>query len=168
MSTIPPATPPTDAVDPKQAAYDALNDLLNTATAAANNPANTQAARDTVFALRTASEVCLPGDLTLRAITAPYFLGTKIEAFRGRGREDYFASHDLEDLITVVDGRPSLLNEVEAASVELRRFIGEAVQALLTEPRFLDALPGYLLPDEANQARIVQLTGRLRVLGRLA
>ena len=82
--------------------------------------------------------------------------------------EDYFASHDLEDLITVVDGRPSLLNEVEAASVELRRFIGEAVQALLTEPRFLDALPGYLLPDEANQARIVQLTGRLRVLGRLA
>jgi predicted nucleotidyltransferase len=119
-------------------------------------------------ALRTASEVCLPGDLTLRAITAPYFLGTKIEAFRGRGREDYFASHDLEDLITVVDGRPSLLNEVEAASVELRRFIGEAVQALLTEPRFLDALPGYLLPDEANQARIVQLTGRLRVLGRLA
>jgi hypothetical protein len=42
------------------------------------------------------------------------------------------------------------------------------VQALLTEPRFLDALPGYLLPDEANQDRIVQLTGRLRVLGRLA
>ena len=54
MSTIPSATPPTGAADPKQAAYDALNDLLNTATAAANNPANTQAARDTAFALRTA------------------------------------------------------------------------------------------------------------------
>jgi len=75
-------------------------------------------------ALRTATVVCLPGNLTLRAITAPYFLGTKIEEFRGRGREDYFASHDLEDLITVVDGRPSLLNEVEAASAELRSFIG--------------------------------------------
>jgi hypothetical protein len=59
MSIIPPATPPTGAVDPKQAAYDALNDLLNTATAAANNPANTQAARDAAFALRTATSAQL-------------------------------------------------------------------------------------------------------------
>jgi len=59
MSTIPSATPPTGAVDPKQAAYDALNNLLNTATAAANNPANTQAARDTAFALRTATSAQL-------------------------------------------------------------------------------------------------------------
>jgi len=44
-------------------------------------------------------------------------------------------------------------------AVELRRFVGEAVGALLDEPRFLDALPGYLLPDAANQARIVQLLG---------
>ena len=109
--------------------------------------------------MRTAAEVHLRGGLTLRAITAPCFLGTKIEAFRGRGRGDYFASHDLEDFITVVDGRTSLLDEVAAASVELRRFVGEAVGALFAEPRFLDALPGYLLQDEANQARIAQLVG---------
>ncbi|HWZ51251.1 MAG TPA: hypothetical protein VNW54_07290 [Granulicella sp.] len=60
-------------------------------------------------ALRTAVEATLPSGLRLKAITAPYFLGTKIEAFRGRGHGDYFGSHDLEDLITVIDGRPSLL-----------------------------------------------------------
>jgi hypothetical protein len=118
-------------------------------------------------ALRTAAEVRLRSGLTLRAITAPYFLGTKIEAFRGRGRGDYFASHDLEDFITVVDGRASLLDEVEAASPELRRFVGGAVGALLAEPRFLDALPGYLLPDDANQARIAQLIGKLHALSKL-
>jgi hypothetical protein len=32
-----------------------------------------------------------------------YFVGTRIEAFRGRGEEDYFVSHDREDLIAVVD-----------------------------------------------------------------
>jgi hypothetical protein len=117
-------------------------------------------------ALHTAAKVRLRGGLTLRAITAPYFLGTKIEAFRGRKRGDYFASHDLEDFITVVDGRTSLLDEVEAASVELRRFAGDAIGALLAEPRLLDALPGYLLPDEANQARIAQLVGKLRALSR--
>ena len=117
--------------------------------------------------LRTAAKVRLRGGLTLRAITAPYFLGTKIDAFRGRGRGDYFASHDLEDFITVVDGRTSLLDEVEADSADLRRFVGEAVGTLLVEPRFLDALPGYLLPDEGNQARIAQLVEKLRALSRL-
>ena len=57
-------------------------------------------------ALRAAKPLTLPGSLTLRTITAPYFVATNIEAFRGRGREDYFASHDLEDFIAVVDGRP--------------------------------------------------------------
>ena len=60
----------------------------------------------------------------------------------------------------------SLLDEIEAASAELRRFVGEAVGALLAEPRFLDALPGYLLPDAANQARIAQLVGELHALRR--
>ncbi len=71
-------------------------------------------------ALRTAAENILPSGLLLRVVTAPYFLGTKIEAFHGRGAEDYFASHDLEDLIAVVDGRASLIDEVSTASPELR------------------------------------------------
>ena len=118
-------------------------------------------------AMRTSVDVQVPSGLTLRAITAPYFLGTKIEAFRGRGRRDYFASHDLEDLTTVVDGRVSLLDEIAASSGELREYVGEAIRALLAEPRFHDALPGYLLPDDANQARIPQLMNRLKALARL-
>jgi cbb3-type cytochrome oxidase cytochrome c subunit len=46
--------PAAGAADPKQAAYDALNALLDTATAAANNPANTPAARDVAFTTRRA------------------------------------------------------------------------------------------------------------------
>lgn len=117
-----------------------------------------------VDALRTANTVILNCGLPIRVVTAPYFLGTKFEAFRGRGRGDYFASHDLEDLITVVDGRPTLLDEVRAAPEDLQGFVAEAVESLLREPRFLDALPGYLLPDDANQARIGQLTAKLRAL----
>jgi hypothetical protein len=118
-------------------------------------------------ALRTSVEVQLPSGLTLRAITAPYFLGTKIEAFRGRGEGDYFASHDLEDFIAVIDGRPSLLQEIQEASPELRAFLGEAIRGLLTTSRFLDALPGYLSPDTANQARIASLSEKLDALSRV-
>jgi hypothetical protein len=93
-----------------------------------------------------------PERIVIRTITAPYFLVTKLEAFRSRGKEDYFASHDLEDFVAVVDGRSSLAAEVETASTDLRMYVAEAVRALLVEPRFLDALPGFLLPDEASQA----------------
>jgi len=115
-------------------------------------------------ALRNAKDVALPGGLTIRAVTAPWFLGTKIEAFRGRGKKDYFASHDLEDFIAVIDGRAAILDEVKAAPPDLRIFLAEAAGRLLAEPRFLDALPGYLLPDDANQARLGQLMIKLRTL----
>ena len=68
-------------------------------------------------ALRTSADVLLPGGLTIRAITAPYFLGTKMEAFRGRGQGDYFASHDLEDFVAVIDGRMSIVQEIGRAHV---------------------------------------------------
>lgn len=43
----------------------------------------------------------------------PYFLATKIEAFKGRGRRDFWASHDLEDLIFVIDGRSTIVEEAQ-------------------------------------------------------
>jgi hypothetical protein len=106
-------------------------------------------------ALRTAVEVTLPSGPQLKAITAPYFIGTKIEAFRGRSHDDYFGSHDLEDFVTVIDGRQSLLREVGEASPDLSAFLAEAVRGLLSASRFLDALPGHLSADAASQARVV-------------
>jgi hypothetical protein len=119
-------------------------------------------------ALRTAVEVELQNGLNLKSITAPYFLGTKIEAFRGRGDGDYFASHDLEDFIAVIDGRRSLLREVEESSTDLRAYIAGAVRDLLAASRFLDALPGHLASDAASQARIVSLTVKLEALSRMS
>jgi hypothetical protein len=117
--------------------------------------------------MQAAVAVTISENLKVRAITAPYFLGTKLEAFHGRGHQDYFASHDLEDLIAVVDGRAALLDEAAAAPEDLRMFIGNAIRALVTELRFQDALPGYLLPDATSQARIPRLLRRLEDLAKL-
>jgi hypothetical protein len=43
-------------------------------------------------------------------------------------------------------------------------YIADSVRLLLKEARFLDALPGYLLPDGASQARIGELLAKLRRL----
>ena len=65
-------------------------------------------------AIDTAVEYDL-GGTTIRPITAPYFLATKFVAFADRGERDYYGSHDLEDILAVVDGRPNLGREIAAA-----------------------------------------------------
>ncbi len=93
-------------------------------------------------------------DLEIRVVTAPYFLATKIEAFRGRGRDDFFASHDLEDLVFVSDGRSTIVQEVRTEPALPREYLRTEIAGLLATSRFIDALPGYLLPDAASQARM--------------
>lgn len=116
------------------------------------------------LAVATAQQVQLPGGLSIRLIGAPVFIATKLEAFRDRGRNDYLASHDLEDLLTVVDGRAALMEEVRAVDGELRRYLAEAFATLLAEPAFLQAIPGHLPADAASQARLPGLLAQLRTL----
>ncbi|HEY3357940.1 MAG TPA: hypothetical protein VGQ83_32120 [Polyangia bacterium] len=103
-------------------------------------------------AIRHAVEHQLPGGPTIQLTTAPIYIATKLEAFRGRGEGDYQASHELEDLIAVVDGRPGLEAEVAAASPELRQFLAAAIGELLDAATFQDALPEHLPGDPPSQA----------------
>jgi hypothetical protein len=107
----------------------------------------------------------LTDDLVVRLVTAPYFIAAKLEAFKGRGNGDFF-SHDLEDLINVVDGRETLATEVRAENAPLREYLRTEISGLLATARFLDALPGHLRPDPTSQARVRVVLQRLRELTR--
>ena len=77
------------------------------------------------LAITTAQPVQLASGLNLRLIAAPVFIATKLEAFKDRGKNaqgepDFLGSHDLEDIITVSDRRPELLDECRAMPTELR------------------------------------------------
>lgn len=102
----------------------------------------------------------------VRIATPALFVATKLEAFRGRGEDDIAASHDLEDIVMVVDGRPELLEDIGTAGAEVRAYIALEIQALLDNQDFVDALPGFLLPDPASQARRALIEARLRALAR--
>lgn len=104
------------------------------------------------------------GENEIQIITAPYFLATKLDAFHGRGQADFRLSHDLEDIVTVVDGRIELANEVRAAPADLQKYLTKEFGALLSNRDFLDALPGHLLPDSASQQRIGLVMKRMQQL----
>jgi hypothetical protein len=103
----------------------------------------------------------------IRLIDAPHFLATKPEAFAARGGGDYY-HHDLEDVVVLVDGRSSLLDEVTATSKDLRNFIGAEIGWLLSLPEFVESLAGHLPGDAASQARLPLLLARLEGFAALA
>jgi predicted nucleotidyltransferase len=98
----------------------------------------------------------------VRVITPALFIATKLHAFDGRGGGDIVASHDLEDIIAVVDGASGDRQRGAAASTDVRGYIASEVQALLDNQDFLEALGGLLLPDAASQGRRGLLEARLR------
>lgn len=109
----------------------------------------------------------LEPDLRVRVVTAVYFCATKLEAFAGRGKNDYQSSHDLEDLIAVVDWRAELVEEIRGGAEDVREYIAAQIRKLFATREFLDALPGYLLPDQASQARVSILLARLKKIAAL-
>lgn len=56
----------------------------------------------------------------IKVISAPYFLATKLEAFKDRGKQDFLLSHDLEDIIAVIDGRPEIVDDVSSTLQNLK------------------------------------------------
>jgi predicted nucleotidyltransferase len=84
----------------------------------------------------------LPSGLQLRHLSAPYFMATKLEAFKDRGNNDVYLSHDLEDVIAVVDGREELIHELTAARPDVRDFVAQTLLGILRQPDFTNVLPG--------------------------
>ncbi len=107
------------------------------------------------------AEMIKIGNHEIRVITAPYFLATKLEAFQGRGMND-FSSHDLEDIVSVIDGRPELVDEVHLAPADLQKYLSDEFRTLLSNRDFLEALPGHLLFDAASQQRAGLILRRMK------
>ncbi len=119
------------------------------------------------LATDTAQRVALPSGLEIRLIRAPEFMATKLEAFAGRGNNDYLFSHDLGDLIAVIDGRDTLHDECRASNTELKLYLRDGFTRLLGLPPFVGALAGHLPGDAASQQRLPELANKLRALARL-
>ena len=119
------------------------------------------------LALATSVQVALPSRRPIRLIAAPVFLATKLEAFDGRGNSDFLFSHDLEDILAVVDGRASLVEECRASPPELRAYLVKRFRTLMATPQFVDALAGHLLGDEASQERLPELKVKLGLIAQL-
>lgn len=86
--------------------------------------------------IETAVETSLDENITIRHLTPPMFIATKLEAYRGRGGGDLIGSRDAEDILLLVDGRQELVDEVAAAHADIRSYIAGEFKRLLSDRDF--------------------------------
>ena len=97
----------------------------------------------------------------IRLVTPPYFVATKLEAFEDRGRSNYLESHDLEDVLSVVDGRPEIVDEIAKAESSLRAYVAAVFARLVADDGFINALPGLIL-ERSPATRVPIVPERLK------
>ncbi|MGC1165784.1 MAG: hypothetical protein WA862_06725 [Solirubrobacterales bacterium] len=93
-------------------------------------------------AISTAATLAIDSGAEIRAATPPLLVATKLCAWKGRGRGDLLASLDIHDVLTLIDGRPDLIDEVRSASSALRTYVQDELAELYGEPYFDYAVDG--------------------------
>ncbi len=109
------------------------------------------------YAVQTAESVEIAEGVLIRLLSAVAFVATKLEAFASRGKGDFLTSHDLEDVLNVVDGREQLVEEMAGAPVALRAFVARTFAGLLAQPDFMNVLPGLIAEPERTDVVLARL-----------
>jgi predicted nucleotidyltransferase len=110
----------------------------------------------------------MPSGRSIKTVTPVYFVATKFEAFRHRGKSDLMASPDLEDIITILVEAPVFENELRESDAEVQQYISEQFKDLASQPNYPEFLSAHLRGDEASQAflpELRQLIGRIASMG---
>ncbi|MDF2529223.1 MAG: hypothetical protein K0Q57_103 [Gammaproteobacteria bacterium] len=119
-------------------------------------------------AIRSAVVHEISENLFIKAVSAPYFLATKLEAFKDRGNNDFLSSHDFEDIITVIDGRTVIVNDIAMADEKVRSYLVAAFSAFLANESFRLSLAGHLnYYGPTTQQRVFVVLDRLKQIAKL-
>jgi hypothetical protein len=103
--------------------------------------------------------VTLESGAEIRAAAPTALVATKLCAWKGRGGGDLLPSLDIHDVLTLIDGRPELIEEVASAAPDLRTYIRSEVDELCREFYFDYAVQSATAshgPAGAERARLVR------------
>jgi hypothetical protein len=88
--------------------------------------------------------ISLDENTSIKILPLAYFLASKFEAYHNRGK-DPRTSHDLEDIIYLLDNRMNLVKDIHCAPDNVLSFLRSEFKALLT-PQLEEAILGHMNP----------------------
>lgn len=80
----------------------------------------------------------IDNDNIVKILSTPYFIATKLEAFKGRGGGDGRTSHDFEDIVYVLENRQSIWDELNNCSGEIRNYLIHEFKQLKSNSNFFE------------------------------
>lgn len=84
-------------------------------------------------------------DQEIKILSAPCYLATKFEAFNNRGK-DYRTSHDIEDIIYIIDNRTTIVEEIKESEELIRNFIKEQLLIIKNKGLLEEILMAHIHP----------------------
>lgn len=92
---------------------------------------------------------------TIKILEPPYFLATKIEAFKNRGKGDGRTSSDFEDIVFVLENRDAIWEEITSSDHKIKQYLKKEFIIFLRNPYFeewigANMLPSYLFPNSTG------------------
>jgi predicted nucleotidyltransferase len=82
----------------------------------------------------------------IKILSSPYFLATKLEAFKDRGNNDYYGSHDFEDIIYLLDNRTTIVEEIITADSYVKDYIKTELTTIKNHPQSEEILAMHIHP----------------------
>lgn len=81
----------------------------------------------------------------INILKAPCYLATKFEAFNNRGN-DYRTSHDMEDIVYILDNRIDIVTEIEQTDKRIRQFLINQLITIIEKGMLDEVLMAHIHP----------------------
>ncbi len=105
-------------------------------------------------ALQSAVHWELKDGVFARVVSPVYLVATKLEAYKGRGGNDLLRSRDIEDILTLIDGRPEFLDEVVVAPKAVIAYLSVELNIIQEHRDFAYAVQSAAGADQGREQLI--------------
>ena len=95
---------------------------------------------------QTLQTITLAEGICINILASPYFLATKLEAFNDRGNNDFYGSHDYEDIIYLLDNRTTIVEEILSADEPVKNYIKQHLAKIKNHPQANEILAMHIHP----------------------
>lgn len=80
----------------------------------------------------------------IKILSAPYFVATKLEAHKGRGKNDGRTSQDFEDIVYVLENRESIWEEMDNSDKSVKEYLQSEFKILLKNPNLFEWIDSHV------------------------
>ena len=91
----------------------------------------------------------------IKILPASYFIASKLEAYKSRGKNDGRTSTDFEDIVFVLNNRNTIWQDLQNAEAPVRKYLQEEFTTLLNTEYFNEWIAAHLNYNELSSVNFI-------------